>query len=242
MEHKMENKIMLDIITNIIDSRILEILKTIHSNYPDKFSSSLIEKEFDYIKKHIILKHLNGTENRKPKPKPKIIVKPIIHIKINHNHRKKKKINIKLNKLSIKQSIVKEPVIQEPVLQEPVVKEVVLQEPVLQEPVLQEPVVKQSRIHKKCCARTWSDHIFKKNGKVSIKLNDIDDKFKVTDYNDINIKEFNANYIIGKQCNKSVDIKTKYCKLHTRHLVHGDYFTVPSKELCYHFMKDGKYL
>jgi len=224
----MENKIMLDIITNIIDSRILEILKTIHSNYPDKFSSTLIEKEFDYIKKHIILKHLNdmnGTEKRKPNPKSKIIVKPIkpiIHIKINHNHRKKKKINIKLNKLSIKQPIV--------------------QEPIVQEPIVQESVVNQSRIHKKCCARTWSDHIFKRDGKVSIKLNDIDDKFKVTDYNDINIKEFNANYIIGKQCNKYVDIKTKYCKLHTRHLVHGDYFTVPTKELCYHFMKDGKYL
>ena len=214
----MENKIMLDIIINIIDSRILEILKTIHSNYPDKFNSSLIEKEFEYIKKHIKMKCINDSE----KKKPKIIVKPIIHNKINHNHRKKKKINIKLNKLSIKQHVV--------------------QEPVVQESVVQESVVKQSRIHKKCCARTWSDHIFKRDEKVSIKLNDIDDKFKVTDYNDINIKEFYDNYIIGKQCNKSVDIKTKYCKLHSRHLVHGDYFTLPTKELCYHFMKDGKYL
>ena len=225
METKIENKIMLDIITNIIDSRILEILKTIHSNYPEKFNSSLIEKEFEYIKKHIILKYLNDMNNMNgtEKKNPKNIIKPIIHIKINHNHRKKKKINIKLNKLSIKQ----------PVIQETIVK---------QEAVLQEPLVKQSRIYKKCCARTWSDHIFKRNCKVSIKLNDIDDKFKVTDYNDINIKEFHDNYIIGKQCNKSVDIKTKYCKLHTRHLVHGDYFSLPTKELCYHFMKDGKYL
>ena len=34
----------------------------------------------------------------------------------------------------------------------------------------------------------------------------------------------------------------KYCKLHSNHLIHGDYLESPNKELCYHFMKDGKYL
>ena len=33
-----------------------------------------------------------------------------------------------------------------------------------------------------------------------------------------------------------------YCKLHTQHLIHGNYKDIPSQELCYHFMKDGKYL
>jgi hypothetical protein len=36
--------------------------------------------------------------------------------------------------------------------------------------------------------------------------------------------------------------KNKYCKLHANHLIHGDYLEIPSKELCYHFIKDGKYL
>ena len=31
-------------------------------------------------------------------------------------------------------------------------------------------------------------------------------------------------------------------KLHNNHLIHGDYLESPNQELCYHFMKDGKYL
>ena len=33
-----------------------------------------------------------------------------------------------------------------------------------------------------------------------------------------------------------------YCNLHSKHLIHGDYSETPNKELCYHFIKDGKYL
>lgn len=75
------------------------------------------------------------------------------------------------------------------------------------------------------------------------KLNDIDDKFKVDDFIDIDIKAFNSKYIIGLRCSKNKKHDTnKYCKMHTKHLIHGDYLDPPNKEICYHFMKDAKYL
>ena len=74
------------------------------------------------------------------------------------------------------------------------------------------------------------------------KINNIETKYKVIDYKDIDLEEFTKKYIIGSRCSKSKIKENKYCKLHANHLIHGDYFEIPSKELCYHFIKDGKYL
>lgn len=92
----------------------------------------------------------------------------------------------------------------------------------------------------KCSGRVWSEYILDKN--TLKQLNDIDDKFKVDDFIDIDIKEFNSKYIIGSRCSKININNGKYCKLHSKHLIHGDYLELPDKELCFHFMKDGKYL
>ena len=92
----------------------------------------------------------------------------------------------------------------------------------------------------KCSGRVWSNYIIdKKNNK---QLNEIDDKFKVEDFIDIDIKEFNSKYSIGSRCCKNKMTNSKYCNLHSKHLIHGDYLESPNKELCYHFMKDGNYL
>ena len=92
----------------------------------------------------------------------------------------------------------------------------------------------------KCSGRVWSNYII---NKINMKqLNDIDEKFKVEDFIDIDIKDFNSKYIIGSRCSKNTYNTNKYCKLHLNHLIHGDYLESPNKELCYHFIKDGKYL
>ena len=92
----------------------------------------------------------------------------------------------------------------------------------------------------KCSGRVWSNYIINKiNNK---QLNDIDKKFKVEDFIDLDIKDFNSKYSIGSRCCKNKTTISKYCKLHSKHLIHGDYLESPNKELCYHFMKDGKYL
>ena len=96
-------------------------------------------------------------------------------------------------------------------------------------------------LENRCCARCWHDgDIFDRDTMTKIK--DINTMFKVTDFKDINIKKFNKKYILGLQCKKSKTESSSYCKLHTRHLIHGNYNDIPSKELSYHFMKDGKYL
>ena len=92
----------------------------------------------------------------------------------------------------------------------------------------------------KCSGRVWSNYII--NKKTMKQLNNIDEKFKVDDFIDIDIKEFNNKYIIGARCSKNKLEKSKYCKLHSKHLIHGDYLENPNKELCYHFMKDANYL
>ena len=74
------------------------------------------------------------------------------------------------------------------------------------------------------------------------KINNVEDKFKIDDFIDLDIKDFNSKYTIGTRCSKTKMQNGKYCKLHNKHLIHGDYLEIPNKELCYHFMKDGKYL
>ncbi len=100
--------------------------------------------------------------------------------------------------------------------------------------------IKKTNSKNKCCARVWSNIILDK--KTKKKVSEIDKVFKVKDFNDINNELFNENYTIGEQCKKYKYKNTYYCKLHCIHLIHGNYKEKPTKELCYHFMKDGKYL
>jgi len=100
--------------------------------------------------------------------------------------------------------------------------------------------IKKTNSKNNCCARVWSNNILDK--KTKKKVSEIDKVFKVIDFNDINNELFNENYTIGEQCKKNKYKNTNYCKLHLIHLIHGNYKEKPSKELCYHFMKDGKYL
>ena len=189
---------------NLIDSRIKSILKTISLNYPEKFSKILIDKEVEYIKKHIVLEYLN-----------------IINIKddkLDVKHIIKKKI-IKIKHIQIKNIVVKP---FEKLIEKPVVKKRII------------------NIEEQCSGRVWTDSIFSKKNKE--KINNIETKYKVIDYKDIDLEDFTKKYIIGSRCSKSKIKENKYCKLHANHLIHGDYFEIPSKELCYHFIKDGKYL
>lgn len=177
------------IINNIIDSRIKNLLEIISLNYSDKFNKKLIENEYEYIKKHVIL------------DKQKIA------------NAKKKIINIKKIKQTKQTKQTSEPLVK---------KRIII------------------NIEEQCSGRVWNDFIFfKKNMK---KINDIEDKYKVLDYKYIDLKSFTDKYIIGSRCSNAKIKDEKYCNLHSKHLIHGDYLEIPSKELCYHFIKDGKYL
>ena len=92
----------------------------------------------------------------------------------------------------------------------------------------------------RCCGRIWSDSIFYKQ--TMKKVNELPNHFKVIDFKDIDIDKFNNNYILGLQCKNKKINDSIYCKLHSTHLIHGDFKKLPNKELCYHFIKDGNYL
>jgi len=210
LDNKMDKDVLLEtketintFISTIIDSRIKSILETISLNYPAKFSKILIDKEFEYIKKHIIIEKSNkintinaNDETIDEKIDEKIVKKHIIKkklIKIKHIH---------INKHKVKKKII--------------------------------------NIEEQCTGRVWNDFIFSKQNMK--KINDIESKYKVLHYKDIDLKSFTDKYLIGSRCSKSKLKDSKYCKLHSNHLIHGDYLEIPSKELCYHFIKDGKYL
>lgn len=91
----------------------------------------------------------------------------------------------------------------------------------------------------RCNARIW-DNIFELSTKKEIA--NVDDKFNVNDFNDIDIKQFQGKYIVGVQCRRKKNINSKYCFQHNKHSPHGDYFLTPTPELCLHFMKDGNYI
>ena len=61
----------------------------------------------------------------------------------------------------------------------------------------------------------------------------IDDTRKINKLSTIfcNLKSFTDKYIIGSRCSKPKMKDCKYCKLHSNHLIHGDYLELPSKEL-----------
>ena len=91
----------------------------------------------------------------------------------------------------------------------------------------------------RCHSRIWNN-IY--NRKTMIEISNIDRKFKVSDFADINIKEFNAKYIIGTQCQRKQTANSMYCFQHIKHLPHGNYFEIPTQEICYHYLKDCNYL
>jgi hypothetical protein len=170
---------MQELIEKIIETRLKKLLEIISKNYPTKFKHKDINKEIDYLKKHILFK-----------PNKKKIIKP-------------------------KKTIVKGPPLETKI---------------------------ETSCENQCHARVWNNYIFDR--KTKTKVEELPDIFKVDDFKDINIKNFNSNYIIGLQCKKKNDRNgnSKYCKLHSIHLIHGDFTEIPSKEICYHFIKDGKYL
>jgi hypothetical protein len=101
-----------------------------------------------------------------------------------------------------------------------------------------------------CNARVWSFDIIRTSDKKRIK--EIDRLFRVDNYKKLDIDKFVSRYSIGRRCGNKIDNSdggggggggggsNKYCKLHKKHLIHGDYFEKPSQEICYHFLKDCK--
>jgi hypothetical protein len=164
------------IINKIIENKIRLVLEVINKNYPIKFKKENIDKELEYIIKHINIVVTDTNPYADATIKTKV-----------------KKLNIGIS------------------------------------------------LENRCCARCWNNGDIFDRGTMK-KIKEIDSIFKVIDFRDINIKKFNKKYSLGFQCKKGNIKNSKYCKLHTQHLIHGEYNDIPSKEICYHFMKDGKYL
>jgi hypothetical protein len=224
------------IIKTIIENKIRNMLEIISKNYPSQFKKEYIDIELKYIIKHINIKSYVkykespiqlplpipiSTQVNKPK---RIMLKNnpiynIIHNPIHNQYQTKtnqfKKIKVKSFKKKIQKKIQK--------------KE-----------IKKKKQIKQITQEERCCARIWNNDIIEK--KTMSKVNEIANEFKVFDFKDINIKQFDKKYTIGLQCKKIKYKDNIYCKLHTQHLIHGNYKDIPSQELCYHFMKDGKYL
>ena len=199
----MEEDILVDIVNNIIESRIKSILEIINANYPDKFDKKLIKTEYEYIKNHIVLEkaNTNDYQNKICKSKRKNIIK-LKQIKPKDEMQDKMKSTIPR--------------------------------------AIQSKVRKSIDLNIQCSGRVWSDYIFNKQTMKNV--NDIESKYKVNNYKNIDLQSFTEKYIIGSRCINSQINGIKYCKLHSKHLIHGDYLEIPTKELCYHFIKDGKYL
>jgi hypothetical protein len=91
-----------------------------------------------------------------------------------------------------------------------------------------------------CSGRIWHSGIFNiKNMKI---VDNLEKQYLVDDFKLININTFNSKYQIGLRCKNKHIFNSKYCKLHNKHLIHGDFLEPPSKELCFHFIKDGNYI
>jgi hypothetical protein len=91
----------------------------------------------------------------------------------------------------------------------------------------------------RCLARVWKG-IY--NRQSMNEITDLETQFKVTDLKKLNVKKFDEKYIIGAQCSRPHLSNEKYCKLHKKRLVHGDYTEIPSKDLCYHFITENNYM
>lgn len=90
----------------------------------------------------------------------------------------------------------------------------------------------------RCQARVWNSIYDKKTHKEVI---DIDKRFKITDFNELKIKEFIDRYTVGRQCTRKKRYAEHYCFQHIKHNPHGNYFIDPPNELCFHYMKEGNY-
>lgn len=190
MEDALDNVIE-NMIQDIIDKRVLDILKTINKNYPEQFSRSNIKSELEYLKEHIIIKNtdLDLVKNEEISTGALLegsgVSEGSRRIKINTKTKSKKEISNS----------------------------------------------------ERCNARKWSPEIIcLKTGKPITK---VIAKFRVSDYRDLDVDAFLSKYKIGNRCNNKIN-GAKYCKLHNQHLIHGDYFENPDKELCYHFLKGAK--
>jgi hypothetical protein len=182
-----------NIITDILDRKILELLKIIHSNYPNKFTKKHIKLEYEFIKNRI--KYCDNNKPISNSNKTYIITKK--------NKMDMNKIDMKTLKNCNKEK------------------------------------KKQISNVDRCCARIWNN-IFDKN--TLVEISDIDPKYKVKDFEDIKIKAFNNQYIIGSQCKRIKSAGSKYCFQHKEHLPHGDYFSIPSKEICFHYLKECNFI
>ena len=98
--------------------------------------------------------------------------------------------------------------------------------------------VKQIDTVERCNARVWNSIFDRKTGK---EVTDIDDCYKVSDFNDIDNEKFHKKYIIGSRCCRKKSPDKNYCAMHSKHAPHGDFEKLPSKEICLHFIKDGNY-
>jgi hypothetical protein len=93
-------------------------------------------------------------------------------------------------------------------------------------------------ISERCKARVWNSIFDRKTGK---EVADIDDCYKVTDFNDIDNEKFHKKYIIGSRCSRKQKTDLNYCTMHSKHTPHGEFDKLPNKEICFHFIKDGNY-
>ena len=115
--------------------------------------------------------------------------------------------------------------------------------PLLANPHNPNPKILKISIENRCHARIWSDKIYKRIDSKPLDKGDLPDKFrKISDFNDIDIKEFDKLYIIGGQCKRAKLKDAEYCRQHIIRQIHGDYNKKITKELAYHFLHDAHYL
>lgn len=224
----MQNENILEnIIKNIIENKIRTLLEIINKHYSTRFKKEEIDNEIQYIIKHISLKSYSINIPKKSVPVTKQVYIP-------------KKLTFKNRVNSSIQNTSTTPIIPNI----PTIPTIPIIPTTLTIPTTSNIIKinkhKQIKDENKCCSRIWANDIIDRN--TMKKITNIQESFKVIDFKDINVKEFHKKYIIGLQCNKLKYKDSKYCKLHTYHLIHGDYKEIPSNEICYHFMKDGNYL
>jgi len=205
------------IITDILDRKILALLKIIHTHYPDKFTKPNIQLEYNFIKNSItIATNASNTPNA-----TKYIIK-------------KKYANTNAKTANAKTANAKTANAKTANAKTANAKTA----------NAKTANAKKSNISKlsnvdRCCARIWNN-IYERN--TLKEVSDIDDKYRVKDFADIKIKSFNNQYIIGSQCKRKKSNGEKYCFQHKTHLPHGDYFDIPTKEICFHYLKECNYI
>jgi hypothetical protein len=201
---------MQSIIENIVDSRVKNLLEIINYHFPDKLDKKLIQSEFEYIKKSIIL----------TKQEP--------NNKANNN-------------ANVEDSDDNEEESEESETDDDIEEDIPTHKYI---PIRKQLIKVKKRIdlEARCSGRIWYKNIKYRTTLLDVAKEKMEKKFKVSHFKDINLKAFTTKYIIGSRCSNSKTNESKYCKLHTKHLIHEDYLETPSKLLCYHFLKHGKYL